>query len=175
MARIENLVEALDDIPVTDTEAREVVARLGIDVPAWADEVHTRIRSTAVALAPETGVAVFPSIEEVRAHAMAHPSQIAEQGEVNHLFGVWLCLAPAEIPILVRLRAGEEGRIWTDTGEELTVRLYPGTQWIPCKSNGATLRGGAGREDHGAPAVAVHDPERDRITPVPEGFPWNHP
>jgi hypothetical protein len=40
---IEQLVEALDDVPITDEEARRVTTSLGIDVKAWAGDIQARV------------------------------------------------------------------------------------------------------------------------------------
>jgi|SRR5688572_6495887 len=40
---LDSLGQALDDEPVTDEEGRQAVARLGIDVEAWAAEIRQRV------------------------------------------------------------------------------------------------------------------------------------
>jgi hypothetical protein len=45
--RLRNLVAALDDEPPTDEEAREVVASLGVDIPALAARIRARAAEVA--------------------------------------------------------------------------------------------------------------------------------
>jgi hypothetical protein len=40
---IEALIEALDDVPVDDADARDPVKRLGIDVKQWAGAIRQRV------------------------------------------------------------------------------------------------------------------------------------
>jgi hypothetical protein len=100
----------------------------------------------------------LPTLEEVSAHAAAHPCRG---------FGVWLCFI--SFPTLVGLRAGSDRRIWTDAGDELTNGLCPDARWLPCAADGASLSGVASVASGSAEARddGGQAEEHTRITLVP--------
>lgn len=60
LAQLEALTSALDDVPVTDEEAAETVAALGIDVPALAAGLRARIAERIAARVGESAVPNSP-------------------------------------------------------------------------------------------------------------------
>lgn len=77
----------------------------------------------------------LPTPAEVAAHAQAHPSRWFDEERSG--FGAWLCMS--DTPTLVRLRAGDDGHVWLDDGDELTETRCPGARWRPCTAEGLTL------------------------------------
>ena len=69
--KIARVIDALDDEPATDAEAREACERLGIDVPAWAAKIRAKVARHALAEAL-LGIEAT-TVEEYRnrAHALA--------------------------------------------------------------------------------------------------------
>jgi seryl-tRNA synthetase len=116
---IELLVKALDDEPLTDQDAHEVVRRLGIDTKAWAADIRKRVVDANDADRKErfevARRAYTSELEQLSARKPEPTRSIAEQrAEVKRL----LARAPREMAASVHAHKFEQA-----TEEELAEMI----------------------------------------------------
>jgi hypothetical protein len=70
--RLRNLVAALDEEPPSDEEAREAVARLGVDIPSLAARIRARASRAPATDTERRGAELRLAYEQAEARARAH-------------------------------------------------------------------------------------------------------
>jgi hypothetical protein len=116
---IERLVEALDEVAVSDVEAQETVKRLGIDTKAWAGSVRAKITAAETARRQ----ARFAQAEhDYRAEAKRLESQVSEPGrsvdEQRRRVKALIARAPRETTVSMHFHKFDEA-----TEEELAEMI----------------------------------------------------